>query len=160
MRRIKLPAFTFIEVIMVMGIFAVIVTLVGVITFRAMNKRQANSEIEMLLAALSFQQQQAVNRLLSTETTQQYGVYFFGSGYTVFPGSSYVAGHASNRTTNLPPGVVFSTISLPNNQVVFDEATGFVQNYEAARSSVVVINQAGEQSLLTINRLGVVEVTK
>lgn len=160
MRTHRWPAFTFIEVIMVIGIFTMVATLLSVITLRAMNRRQANTEVEMVLSALSFQQQQASNRVVSNEPTQDYGVFFFAGGYTQFSGSSYEAEDADNQTTNLPSGVTFSTINLPGNSVVFDEATGFVQGYVASQSGVVLTNLAGEQTTLTINRLGVVEMTR
>ncbi len=156
----KAPAFTFMELMMVIGIFAVIVSILGVITFNAMNQRQATSEVELLLAALSFQQQRAANRVVNGGPNQDYGIYFFEGGYTQFSGSSFQEGNANNRTTNLSPGVDFGTISFPDNQIVFDEVTGFVKNYQPDKSSVVIINRAEEQSLISVNRLGVVEVSK
>lgn len=156
-RSQRAVGFTFIEVIIVMALVVMLAGLVSGISMRTMNRRLANSQVEMLLSTLATQQQRAANRVLNGESTQSYGVYFFTTGYTVFAGSTYQAGKVSNQTTHLPSGVTFSTINLPNNQVVFAEATGFVQGFVATQSAVVLRDQVGKQTTLTINRLGVVE---
>lgn len=153
----KIPGFTFIEVIIVMVMVVLLATLVSGISSRTMNRRLASSQVEILLSALATQQQHAANRVLSGEPTQDYGIHFFSTGYTVFAGATYQAGKPSNQTTHLPSGVTFSTINLPNNRVVFTEATGFVRGFVATQSAVVLQDQVGKQTTLTINRLGVVE---
>lgn len=160
MRTPKLHGFTFIEVIVVIGIVAMFASLVSVIAFRAMNRRQANSEVEMLLSAVASQQQNAANRALSDQPNQDYGIYFSVNSYTMFAGSNYSANNPANRVTNLPTNVTFSNINVPGQQIVFAEASGFIKNFNPSQSAIIMTDQFGLHTTITINRLGIVEVTK
>lgn len=155
----RLPGFTYIELIMVMGITMVIMSIVSVISMTNLTRSQTNAQIDFLLSDISTQQQLAANRVISGEGNQLYGVQFLEDAYVLFEGESYVADKNTNQQVALPIGMDISTINLPNQQIVFDQGTGFVKNWQAAQSGIVLSSPLGKTITITINRYGVIEIT-
>lgn len=92
-----------------------------------------------------------------TNATQSYGVYFEQDQYTLFRGSVYSSTAPSNFVISLGGNIEFSTIDVPQSQVVFSPGSGEVNNYSATDNSVVFHNiTTGEQQTMTVNRYGVV----
>lgn len=156
----RLPGFTYIEVMTVLGIVAIMSTIVTVIGVSAMTRTQVAAQLDLLLADISFQQQQAANRVLSDKNTQDYGLHFAPTSYTVFSGQSYNPSDPTNQVVPLQTGMEFSTINVPEQQVVFSQGTGFLKEFVATQSGLIITSPEGSATTLTINRYGVVEIVR
>lgn len=156
----RLPGFTYIELIVVMGIVALLSTLVTVVSMSAMTRSQVHAQIDLLLSDVAYQQQLAANRVISSEENQHYGVYFYEDGYILFEGEVYEPDKSTNQHVELPIGMKITSINLPQQQLAFSEKTGFVMNWQASQSGIIVTSPLGKTTALTINRYGVIEVTQ
>lgn len=157
----KLPTkqlgFSFIEIILSMGVFAI---LAGFITLNVLTSKHKISLASSIIEVISSTKQQQVRAMtLTTELgmTSDYGVYFTGNTYTLFRGSTYVAGNNSNFAISLGDNITFSSVSLPSSSVVFLRASGEVSSYDPLQHSISVKNtQTNEQKTIQINRYGVI----
>ena len=145
--------FSLIELLIVFVIAAILF----VVGFVNLGRPQANAtisgSIDTLLTDLKAQQSQAmVGGTSGLATAQAYGLYVQSSSYTVFAGTSYSAGNATNFVLTMPTGVSLST-TLPSSTVVFSKGTGEVQGFVSGSNTISLTNATGVKTI-TINRLG------
>lgn len=156
----RLAAFTYVELMMVLGILVVLLMLVSITIVPAINRVDTATLIQVLASDLFGQQQKSMQgELSSTDETTPFGIYFEPSAYVLFQGSSYQANHPDNFRVQLPAQVTFSAINVPNQTIVFARMTGEVSNYNSSQNTVTLspVN-GGMARVLQINRYGVVEL--
>jgi prepilin-type N-terminal cleavage/methylation domain-containing protein len=141
--------FTLIELILTMGIFAVITTLVTINLLKVQHAASVSSVATTLVADLRGQQTKAITG--DTEgrtTTDQYGVHFDSDKYVLFHGI-YTDGEPSNFEIPLEGSLNFTT----NGDVIFSKGSG-----ELSGINTITLrdNTTNEQKVININIYGVV----
>jgi prepilin-type N-terminal cleavage/methylation domain-containing protein len=150
--RIKAKGFTFIEVIIVLGIMGILALAAYPSIRNAMEVRGLEGSARDILTTLQASKFQAVNKKIN------HRVRFFQSGtdWAFLP--EYVP--------KLIPSQFTVTISLPDNNTVVYSPTGFVANYSNAAHSVSLVSPKvaaqgkPSQRLLTIYAGGSIEYSK
>lgn len=144
--------FTTPELIVVMGIVAVLAAITWVNLLGVARKPTLTATIDTLISNLRQQQIKA----MVGERSSSYGVYFGQSQYVLFAGSAYNPGEVSNAAVALEQYVVASA-SLPSSSVIFASGSGEVTNFDPNQHTVSILHQqSGEQKTIEVNNYGVV----
>lgn len=151
--------FTLIELILIMGLFAILAALATVNLLRPQNKASIDTAVTTLVADLKEQQIKAMAGDSEGQGTAfAYGVYFEPQKYTLFRGSSYSGPDPAYFVIDLGGKVTLSS-TLPLSQVVFSRRSGGVANFVAGSNTITITqNSSGQQKTITINRFGVINV--
>ena len=160
MKKLRLPGFTYIELMMVMGILVMLLTLVNITIVPAINRADTRSQANVLLADLFSQQQKSMqSELGSGGESTPFGIYFQPGYYVLFQGTSYVADQLDNYRVDVPDSLTFSAINLPDNTVMFSRITGEVIGYNSSQNTVTLSPlNGGVARVIQLNRYGVVEL--
>lgn len=143
-------AFTFVEVITVMGVIAMLFSLSVPQLFRLRDRNTLQTSTTKLISLMRQQQLQSMN------SPFPHGVYFEQSKYTLFSGYSYLAGDTQNTVVSLDYPLEFTLIRFPSSQVVFASGSGEIASFDPNNSSVVledVLNN--DRRSVQFNSLGV-----
>lgn len=148
---------TFIELIVVGGIFATLFGLAGVNYLTTINKASLASALAPLLSDIKSQQLKAIQGdTQNTGITDRYGLYFTNGSYTLFK-SSYSPTDPANVVIELPENTELSNIVIPQSQLVFEKGSGEVVSFVQGQNSLSVRStQNNEEKTITVNRLGIV----
>lgn len=149
---------TYPELIVAMGILAVLVGLTMMNIFSAQFSTYQSTQVDNLAADMALQQTRAMTGDSADGTVTAYGIYFQTTNYILFKGDSYAPGHTDNVTVNLNPNFTFSTIGFPSGQIIYASGSGAFANYASGQDTVVLGNtgSGGIQSL-RVNSYGVLE---
>jgi prepilin-type N-terminal cleavage/methylation domain-containing protein len=148
--------FTFIELILVMGITA---TLFGFVTLNLVgtqNNTSVNSADSVLISDMAGQQTKAMMGTGASSGTN-YGIYFQEDKYILFEGSSYSSTDPKNFTITLDKGLNITNIRFPNSILVFSARSGAVVGFVSGSNSVTIQDVSGlKVNTIAVNRYGVV----
>jgi prepilin-type N-terminal cleavage/methylation domain-containing protein len=151
--------FTLVEVLVVAGIFAALLSFVMPNLTGNQRHTQNNEAIALLVADMRDQQMKAM--LGDTEgqsVSTSSGIYFETTRYTLFRGNTYSAVDNRNYVISLDPQFQFTATNLPSSQVVFTEGSGEVSNFVNDTYSITLSDtQSGNSQVITINKYGVVQ---
>jgi prepilin-type N-terminal cleavage/methylation domain-containing protein len=144
--------FTLIEIVIVIGILGVLST-ISMVTFISFKNTQGiNKDSEAIVEML----QQARTQTLSSQNASVYGVHFGTTSVTLFAGSTYSAGVATNEVYNfLSADTVLSvTLTGGGNDVIFSRLTG-----ETTQNGTIVISSTSATITRTVSvfKTGVIE---
>lgn len=158
MRNLK-RGWTYPDIIVAMGILAVLVGLVAMNSFSAQFKTYESTTVDNLAADMALQQTRSmVGDASSVGVKTAYGIYFQSDRYTMFKGNTYAAGNADNVVVNLNPTFTFSSIGFPGGQIIYASGSGAFANYVNGQNTVTLRNTgSGSTQQLQINRYGVLE---
>ncbi len=133
---------TLVEILIAMGILALILSLGYFVGFDFYKNYALHSEKDMLMSVLRKARSQALNNVNSTS----HGVYVKDDFYTIFYGSSY-ASRDSQYDENIrkSPGIALSGL----NEVVFAPLTA-----TSTASSTIIINNGRKSFFIDINYEG------
>lgn len=122
MRRSSNTGFSYIELLVVMG---VIVLLAG-LTFRSYRTITASKSLSGDAMRVVAELIKARSLTLASKNADQYGVHFGATSVTLFEGASYSVGNAGNVVSTLSPLLTISSITLSGgaSDVIFDRLTG------------------------------------
>lgn len=156
----KLRGFTYVELMIVLGILIALLALVSVTIVPALTRSNVGSHAQILVSDLFSQQQKSMQgEQSSSNETTPFGVYFQPEYYVLFQGSTYDANHPDNIVISLPATLSFSDIQVPNDTILFERLTGEVADYNPSENTVTLSPDAGgTASVLQVNRYGVVEM--
>lgn len=159
MRLYLKPAFTIVDLLLVMGLVAIAFSLTSVNLLGLQNKPSLSALVQKLIVDLKSQQNRAILGDASGGTAAYaWGVYVEASRYTLFRGTTYVVSDPYNFVVAADPNMTLAT-SFANNTIVFNKRSGEVDNYSQGADSVTVTNTAsGESKTVTLNSLGVMTV--
>lgn len=151
--RIPQQGFTLIELMVVMGIFAI---LMGISTLSLSNIERSSSlkaEVNKMIPDLKEQQVKAMSGdSEGTGAVNDYGVHFETNSYILFRGT-YTAGSADNFEVELGPNIQVST-AFPNAEVIFTRGSGEISS--GGNTITLTDTTNGNDRTITINALGVV----
>lgn len=148
------------EILLVMGISAILMAFIGL----AVTSPSQKQDLVLTVADVTASLNEARSRAMNSDTSyagsaKRFGVRFETSRYIIFGGSTYSASDTTNFSIDLPSNFSFSTINLPNNQVVFELLNGEVVSYNSSQNSVTVNeNNTNQTKTISINKLGTTNV--
>lgn len=149
--------FTFPELVIVMGLIAMLFGLVTINLLKTQNRADVSSGIQTLISDMKNQQVKAMMGIANQSNPSSYGIYFENNKYTLFRGTVYLAGDSSNFVVMLSENLEFSSIALPNTTVVFLTGNGEVRDFTEGLNSLTLRNKSsGDQKTVTVNRYGVI----
>ena len=147
--------FTIVELLLAMGVFAILAGLGSVNYFSTYNQTSAGTLQEVLIADLRSAQAKAMTGQTSGGVAvPSWGVKFLSSSYVVFPGPSYVAGSSANYIVALPEGMVL-TPDFASDQVLFAKGSGEIIGYDSEADSLTAVLGTTTKNI-ELNRLGVI----
>ncbi len=148
---------TLVELLLVMGIIAIVFTFTTVNIIPLRDSASLNSTTSLLIADIRQHQLKAmIGDTQGQGTRSPYGIYFSSDGYTVFPGEEYAVSNEQNYTIPLDESVEFQT-TLPDNTIIFSEGGGEVINYTDDQNTVTVrVKETGEEKTIVFNKYGTI----
>ena len=159
-KSILRKGFTLVELVVVIGILTILGTFTMLNLTTLQNHTNLNTSVETMLSDIKQQQLKAM--LGDTETratSSKYGVYFdaVNKRYVLFHGNSYSSSEASNYPVQLDSGLAFSSVTLPNNVIIFDRVSGEYSAYVGGSNTVVLKDiVTNTTKTMTFNRYGVI----
>lgn len=149
--------YTFPEIIVVVGILAVLFGIGSVGLLRVERRPQLATTANKLIADIKQQQLKAmVGEADSAGSKQPYGIYFASSRYVLFVGATYVPNDSANAPIDLESRLSL-TSSLPGNTLVFAKGSGEVVGFTGGQDMVTITQtDNGDSVAVRINALGTV----
>lgn len=148
---------TLIELLIVMGIIAILMTVVTVSTLQPQRQADSTETVAVLTSDLRTAQLQAMLGDATLGSPSPRGIYFEPFRYVLFSGSVYNSSDPANFAVDLPPGFTFSEIGFPSSLIIFSRGSGEISNFTLDSYNLVLLDtQDGKTSTITINRYGTV----
>lgn len=146
--------FTLPELLVSIGIFAVLAAISSVNFFTTFSQTKSGAAEDLLLSDIKTAQSRAMSgHGQEASPLPGWGIYVNNSTqYTLFPGTSYDSGNPLNITTTLSEGVTIAT-DFPASTVAFSSNSGEVVGYIDNQNSFT-INNEGSTRVLRFNRYG------
>ena len=158
----KFTGFTLIEVLVVMGIIAVIFSLSVLAVLNIQKGQLLDNHTWAVVSLLRQAQNQALNGVSVDGTNQtNFGVHFDDTAgqYTLFRGDSFDPSDPYNFTQSLPSGLSFHLTLPSGNNVIFNKITGRVGNYNSLRHFIRIRDDnTGDEITIDFNQEGAVDV--
>lgn len=146
------------EVILAIGIFSIIFGFVTINLGKVTRTTNVSSAIEVLISDLRSQQEKAMNGAGEGTSVSDFGIYFESDRYILFRGQIYSPGATSNVTVTLPENISITSVTFPQDKVVFASRSGEFLGYSTSTRTVTMANSLGnEQKTLRLNSYGVVD---
>lgn len=142
--HVQLRGFTFLEVLVVLGVLGVLVGLA--IPFY--QSFQVDSRLDDTAHEVVQTLRIAQSKAMASESFSAHGVHFEAQRFILFRGDTYVVGDPFNEVTG-----VAQPLSFTSGDIVFDTVTGITVG-----STITVSTSTGRTRTVTINSLGVVDV--
>lgn len=154
----KSLGFTLVEILLVMGLFAILASFITINLIRPQTKTSADSSINTLVADLrETQLKSMIGDSEGQATAQTFGIFFGTNSYTIFRGLTYNSSDTSNFVINLDsPQTLSSTFS--GNQVVFSRRSGEVISFVNGSNTITISDNSGVSKTITINNLGSISI--
>ncbi len=148
------PGLTLVELLLVMGIFAIIFSFATINLLNPQQKSTINSTTTTLISDLKEQQIKAmIGASEGIGSPQSYGIRFETDRYILFRGN-YSATEPRNFTINLDSNLVFSSFP-PTQEIIFSKRSGEV--IDPGNLTIQHI-QTNAQKTMVINKLGAIDV--
>lgn len=149
--------YTFPEIIVVVGILAVLFAIGSVGLLRVERRPQLTTTANKLIADIKQQQLKAmVGEVDSTGSRSPYGIFFTLTSYVLFRGTSYNPGDTANAPVDVNSTLTLTT-TLPANALVFAKGSGEVVGASVGQDMVTITQtDNGDSVAVRINALGTV----
>lgn len=144
--------FTFIEVMTVIGIFAVIMT-IAFYFFSPMIKKEA---LEKDIAGLTAIVREARNLSVASKNASRFGIHLESSKAVLFEGSTYTPGGPNEKTFSYSKNIYMSAYSLNSGgqDIIFNRLNGNTPNFGTITLS---LSDNSTSTTITILSTGVVK---
>ncbi len=124
--------FTFIEMLLVFGVIAILLSISGLTLIRPQTQSALDGETLKIVADIKNQQMSAmIGDTQGGGTPQAYGIFLESNQYTLFRGSSYVPADANNFVVVFPTSVQVTSNTLPSGIIVFNRRSGEVNGFSS-----------------------------
>jgi len=158
---VRLPhnqrGFTLTEVLIVIGVFAIIFSFSSINLLGAQKRPQLDQAVDVLVSDTRLQQGRAMAGDAPQAVASSYGIYFQSSQYTLFQGDTYQADSPSNIVVPLEQNIVLSNITFANQRIVFAPGSGEATQITPGANSVTIQHAlSGQEYMITLNSLGVI----
>lgn len=143
--------FTFTELVIVLAIFATLLSVITVSLIGIKQRSALNTSIDIFINDMRQQQLKAmIGDKESSSTTDTYGIHFATNSYVLFKGSVYDANDSQNFTINLGDNIQFVG-SLPN--LIFERVNGELGSSGSIPFKDMTTNS---QKALQYNKFGII----
>ena len=152
--------FTLTELLLVMGISAILLSF-GFVNLLGLTRRvYLTTTLNTLISDLRSQQADAMNGYAADGITPDtYGIYFTSASYILFRGNTYNPSDPTNFTVTLSSPLQFTNITFPGNQVVFNQGSGEINGFASGQNALSLTNpQDGQTKTVTLDQFGAVIV--
>lgn len=137
-----MKAFTLIEILIVIGMLAILTGLVFPLSFNFYRNQQIETNTQGIIQTL----RRAQLKAMAVENGSSFGIYLTDDNYTLFKGDSYLARDVQyDEASGLSPIVTVSSLS----EVVFSKLAGI-----PSATGTVVLNNGIESRNIGINEVG------
>lgn len=156
--RIFNSGFTFIELMLSMGIIAMLFGISSIILSNLIPRANLNSVYEILKAEVRQQQLFSMSgeKDLSDQAVE-YSLLVESNQYTLFPGTVYDPLPIDSIIVEVPESIQISTDFL-NNVVSFERTSGEVLNYDINNRTITIFDTLTNQSkTIILNQYGIPE---
>jgi prepilin-type N-terminal cleavage/methylation domain-containing protein len=150
----RVQGFTLVELLLVMGLTAVLMSLITISLLRPQTKANTDAAVSLLRTDLRQQQVKAMRGVKESAAPANFGIYVEPHQYTLFQGTTYQAGAATNVTVPFQTNTTLST-TFSGSQVIFTKVSGEVQNFTPGSNTITVATTNGETVVITVNRYGI-----
>lgn len=156
--RTRQDGFAFLELIVVIGVVAVLLGFTTINVLRLQHQSNLSSVADTLIADSRGQQNQAmVGQTPGATTSADHGMFFETTRYTLFAGTAFNPNDPGNTVVNLPSAVRVSSITVPNATVVFTAGSGEAPGVAAGSDTITLTEEtSGLTKTIQWNALGVV----
>lgn len=146
------PGFTFVEIVIVMGIMTLLMMIASFNFFPIQQKTSLSLTIQSLITDIKEQQLKA----MSGQSTQ--GIYFNPDqkNYIVFKGATYESSNTSNFNIPLGNQIIVSSIDFNGRQLLFAPVSGEISNFASGNKIVLQNTTSNEQRTVFFNKYGTV----
>lgn len=164
MNRLRLPArmtaFTYVELMMVLGILGVLLSISILSIGPLIAKTNVTVPVQVLLADAASMQLKSMRREQGAAgQTTPFSIYFEAQKYVLFQGTVYNPSDPENIVIVLPDDLTFSTIALPSSTILFERGSGDFTEYAPGTSSVTMTQvSTGASAVVQFNRYGIAEL--
>ncbi len=150
--------FVFIELIVMLGMVAVLGGLIVTNLFGSQRKAHLVGTIEPLIADIKSQQAKAMTReAVEGSIPAGYGVRFETTRYVLFHGATYNPADMSNQIFPLEDHVTCSEILVPDGVVVFRIGSGELASFVSGQDRVTLrTSDTNETKTIQFNRYGII----
>lgn len=143
-------AFTFVEIITVIGVMTILFSLSAPQLFRLRDRNTLQTSSTKLISFIRQQQSNAMN------SPNQYGIYFEQSKYILFKGSTYSSIDPTNTINILDYPLQFTLIQFPTSQIIFATGSGEIVSFDPNNHSFTLEDTLNhDQTTVQFNSLGV-----
>ncbi|MEK7065718.1 MAG: prepilin-type N-terminal cleavage/methylation domain-containing protein [Patescibacteria group bacterium] len=149
--------FTFPEVIVILGIVAVLFGIVTVSLLRIQRSPQVRTTATILMTDIKSQQLKAMmGDTQGTGVRELYGVAVEPSQYVLFRGNTYIPENPTNAPVEFGPSLLAST-TIPGGTLLFAKGSGEIIGHIDGADTVTLTNiDNGQAVTLRVNEYGVV----
>lgn len=148
---------TFVEIIVVFGVVAMIFGLTYTSTFKAQQGTTLQSFSTVLVSDIKNQQVNAMTGFtLGGSLGSSYGIYFEGDRYTLFKGDSFNPSDSSNFVVDLPENIQISEVKFPSSTLVFLKGSGEIAGYYPGSDTVSLKTALSTTKTFSVNKYGAV----
>jgi len=144
-KQIRYRGMTLIEVLLVIGLLGALVGLA--IPFY--QSFQVTSELDNTTHEIISALRLAQGRAMASENFESHGVHFETGEFTVFSGDEYDANDPKNFATEISRTL---SINAESADMIFTKVMGIPEN----TFGVVITSSSGEQRLISVNEMGMV----
>jgi prepilin-type N-terminal cleavage/methylation domain-containing protein len=153
-------AFTLVELLVVIGLMAVLMSVVLPNFLTPVSRSSFASTLEILTSNIRSQQLKSIQGSSTGSLGPVYrGIRFNTDNYVLFSGQTYSVSDPANTEVDLDPALRISFINLPGSEIIFAPGSGAVSNFVAPAISgdlTLVDVQSGLSTVIVINQYGVV----
>lgn len=142
------PGFTIAELLVVMGIAAILWAIATLALIRPQQKVSLDGAVSTLVADIKAQQTRAMS---GDSSASDFGIYFETHSYTLFTGSVYSSLDPNNFVVNVDDPIQISNITAPT--LILQKGSG---EPLGGQSNLTFSNSGGEATNLTINKYGAI----
>lgn len=155
-RCLSHSGFTFIEVVIVMGLVGLLVTIASTSLFQGRQRISVDTIAQQLMNDIREQQMKAIlGSSASASVSMDYSVSIGLTNYTLFPGNTYISDDGLNTVIPLDASLTLSS-TFPSNMVTFKALSGDVVGFQNGSASITIHDtQSGLTRDLELNRRGV-----
>ncbi|HVV39079.1 MAG TPA: prepilin-type N-terminal cleavage/methylation domain-containing protein [Candidatus Paceibacterota bacterium] len=147
--------FTLIEIVVVMGLLAVVGGVTLIVSMDSFRGYTFRSEVSTLTAVLQKARSQAVNNMCfgaGCTNGKPHGIHIEGNTYTIFQGASYAARDQAQDEMITPQSKAVTLSGITD--VVFTELSGAAATLPSGAPAIILSDNAGKTSSVSINAEG------
>lgn len=154
----KRNGFTFIELIVIMGVVATITGLATINLLGSQRKASLVEAIDTLVSDIQSQQTRAMTgETVNGSQPAGFGVYFEAGRYVLFSGASYNASAPENSPVPFKLPIVATSIAYPGSTLLFEARSGEAVGHVAGQDYVTVSEpDNNETQTIRTNKYGII----